>query len=196
MATVTVVNSVTLDGVMQAPGRQGEDNRGGFPYGGWTAPYQDPVMAQTMGKGMAQQDGALLFGRRTYEDFYNVWPKRTDNPFTPVLNNTTKYMCSYAVGEPLPWENSVLVKGEARETVAALKGRIGGNLTVLGSGVLVRALLKARLVDRLVLSIYPITLGVGTKLFGHDETGVSAFDLVEAVPTTKGVIIATYELKP
>jgi hypothetical protein len=81
MSKVLVVNSLTLDGVTQAPGRPDEDLRGGFEHGGWALPYNDAVMGRVMGQGMAQ-GGALLFGRRTYEDFAAVWPNRTDNPFT------------------------------------------------------------------------------------------------------------------
>jgi hypothetical protein len=87
MSKVVVTNSLTLDGVMQAPGRPDEDRRGGFEHGGWALPYADAVIGEEMGKGMAQS-GPLLFGRRTYEDFYAVWPNRPDpNPFTAVLNN-------------------------------------------------------------------------------------------------------------
>src|SRR5712692_7518104 len=91
VSKVVVTNSLTLDGVMQAPGRPDEDRRGGFAHGGWALPYNDAVMGSVMAEGMAQ-GGALLFGRRTYEDFYAVWPNRTDNPFTAVLNNSQKYV--------------------------------------------------------------------------------------------------------
>jgi len=84
MSKVVVVNNVTLDGVMQAPARPDEDRRGGFEHGGWALPYNDAVMAERMGQGMAQ-GGSLLLGRRTYEDFYRVWPSRTGNPYTEVL---------------------------------------------------------------------------------------------------------------
>src|SRR5712692_3117842 len=107
MSRVVVVNNLTLDGVMQAPGRPDEALRGGFEHGGWALPYNDEVMARAMGPGMAK-GGPLLFGRRTYEDFYRVWPNRKDNPFTEVLNNTQKYVASTTLKEPLPWANSTL----------------------------------------------------------------------------------------
>ena len=89
MRKIVVTNSLTLDGVMQAPGRPDEDRRGGFEHGGWALAYHDSVMMKAMGEGMAQ--GAdLLFGRRTYEDFFAVWPGRKDNPFTEVLDNSRK----------------------------------------------------------------------------------------------------------
>ena len=100
MRRITVFNSVTLDGVMQAPGRADEDTRGGFAHGGWAAPYSDEVMGRVAADGMAGP-GALLLGRRTYEDFHGFWPDQTDNPFTEVLDNTRKYVASTTLREPL-----------------------------------------------------------------------------------------------
>jgi dihydrofolate reductase len=184
MRRIAVVNNVTLDGVMQAPARPDEDVRGGFAHGGWAVPYNDDVMAAEMGKRMARgAGGALLLGRRTYEDFARVWPQRTDNPYTEVLNRSQKYVVSTTLREPLPWVNSTLLGGIDRLP--------DGNLTVLGSGELTAALLRAGLVDELLLLIHPLILGTGRRLF---PDGASAeLRLVEAVPTTTGVMIATYQ---
>jgi dihydrofolate reductase len=191
MSKIVVVNSLTLDGVMQAPGRPDEDLRGGFTHGGWALPYNDEIMGRVMGKGMAQ-GGPLLFGRRTYEDFYTVWPNRADNPFTDVLNNTQKYVASRTLEEPLPWVNSTLLKGDAAEAVAKLKEQPGKDIVVLGSGDLIQALMRRNLVDEFVLLIHPLILGSGRRLF--PDGGASAtFRLVETVPTTTGVVIATYQ---
>jgi dihydrofolate reductase len=106
MSKITVFNNLSLDGVMQAPGRPDEDVRGGFAHGGWAMAYNDAVKGAAMGAGMAQR-GALLFGRRTYEDFFAVWPNRTDTPVTDVLNNTHKYVASTTLKEqPRPWPGS------------------------------------------------------------------------------------------
>ena len=112
MRRVSVLNNVSLDGVMQAPGRPDEDRRGGFDRGGWAIGYEDEVKGRTLGQGMAS-GGALLLGRRTYEDFFKVWHGRTDNPFTEALDNTRKYVASTTLDEPLPWRNSTLLKGDA-----------------------------------------------------------------------------------
>jgi dihydrofolate reductase len=192
MGKVVVVENVTLDGVMQAPGGADEDLRGGFRHGGWAGPYADRVMAETMGKGMAE-DGGMLFGRRTYEQFQAFWSKQADgNPFTEVLNRKPKYVASRTLAEPLPWENSFLLKGDATDAVAALKHDVVGDLVVLGSGELVRSLARAGLVDVYTLSIHPLTLGTGTKLFAEGEDAYGPLELLEAVPTTTGVLIATY----
>jgi dihydrofolate reductase len=117
MRRVVVTNNLTLDGVRQAPGRPDEDRRGGFEHGGWAVPYNDEVMGRVMAERMANA-GSLVLGRRTYEDFYGYWPKQTDNPFTPVLNETTKYVASTTLSEPLPWQNSVLLEGDAAVLIA------------------------------------------------------------------------------
>lgn len=126
-----MTNHVTLDGVMQAPGRRDEDVRSGFDRGGWAMPNNDEVMGRVMGEGMAK-GGALLFGRRTYEDFAAVWPNRKDNPFTEVLDNTQKYVASRSLREPLPWKNSTLLAGDAAAAVADLKQQPGPDLAILG----------------------------------------------------------------
>lgn len=190
MGEVVVVENVTLDGVMQAPGGADEDTRGGFPYGGWARPYADRVMAETMGKGMGA-DGAMLFGRRTYEQFHAFWSRQADgNPYTEVLNRKAKYVASRTLTGSLPWANSVLLAGDAAAAVAALKRDVEGDLVVLGSGELVRSLAEADLVDVYLLSIHPLTLGRGTRLFAGHAYGT--LELVDTVSTTTGVIIATY----
>jgi len=185
--------SVSLDGVMQAPARTDEDRRGGFEHGGWGQPYADAVSGARAGRSTSEaDDGALLFGRRTYEDFYSVWPKRTDgNVFTEVLNRRKKYVASRTLEEPLPWANSTLLKGDAEETVAELKAGPGGSLLVLGSGELLRSLMRCDLVDEYTLLITPLVLCSGRRLF--DDCGPHLdFQLMEETKTTTGVIIATY----
>ena len=95
---IVVFMNISLDGVIQAPGRPDEDIRGGFKHGGWSGPYADPAMGKAVGESMSRTGGILL-GRRTYEDFYSVWPKRTDNPFTEVLNKMRKHVVSRTLEE-------------------------------------------------------------------------------------------------
>lgn len=192
MRKLSVTNSVTLDGVMQAPGGPDEDRRGGFEHGGWAAPFNDSVMAQKMGEGMAKKS-ELLFGRRTYENFASYWPFQTDNPFTEVLDNTQKYVASRTLGGPLPWKNSTVLKGDAADAVAALKESDGPDLVILGSGDLITSLAERRLVDTYTLLIHPLVLGTGRRLF-PDGAALAQFTLTESVPTTTGVIIATYQV--
>jgi dihydrofolate reductase len=186
-----VVNNLSLDGVMQAPGRPDEDLREGFEHGGWAMPYNDEVKGRAMGEGMAR-GGALLFGRRTYEDFYGVWPNQKDNPFTEVLNNAQKYVASTTLNEPLPWSNSTLLDGDAADAVARLKEKSGEDLTILGSGVLIASLTKRNLIDHYVLMIHPLVLGSGRRLFA-DHATFATLKLIDSLTTTTGVVIATYE---
>ena len=193
MAIISVFNSVTLDGVIQAPGGKEVDTRDGFPYGGWAGPYNDEVRGQIAGEGMAKR-GGLLFGRRTYEHMYKAWHGRTDpNPFTKVLDATPKFVASNTLKEPLAWENSTLLQGDAADAVATLKQESSWHFTVLGSGVLIRSLMKRHLIDQFILLIHPLVLGTGRRMFADDGT-FARFKMTRSVPTTTGVIIAFYEL--
>src|SRR5689334_23564600 len=152
MSKIIVFNSLTLDGVMQAPARPDEDVRGDFPYGGWATPYSDPEMGKAAAESGASA-GGLLLGRRTYEDFYHVWPNRTDNPYTEVLNNSQKYVASRTLKEPLPWMNSILLKGDVAQAVAELRAQPVKDLVILGSGELIQTLMKHNLIDTYILFI-------------------------------------------
>jgi dihydrofolate reductase len=150
----------------------------------------DAVVGRVMGEDMAR-GGALLFGRRTYEDFFGYWPRQKDNPFTPVLNERRKYVASRTLTEPLPWDNSTLLEGDAADAVAELKERLDEDLTVMGSGELVQSLARRDLVDEYVLLIHPLVLGSGRLLFPQDGPSAT-LRLVEVTPTTTGVLVARY----
>jgi dihydrofolate reductase len=191
MSRLVAFVHLTLDGVMQAPGDPDEDRRGGFQYGGWEQPYGDPVMAEVAGEGI-EQGGALLLGRRTYEKFAEIWPNMPeDNQFTAVMNNFQKYVVSRTLDEPLSWRKSTLLKGEATETVPALKQRLDEDVVILGSGELVHSLLPLNVIDEFVLPIHPLVLGTGRRLFA-DNGAYAALELVDTKTTTTGVVIATY----
>lgn len=191
MGSITVFQSITLDGVMQAPGRADEDTRGGFTHGGWADGYQDDVSMAYAVEGM-DADGALLFGRRTYDDLLGYWTSIGANPFVDALVGTPKFVVSRAPGAELEYPRSEPLAGDAVETVAALVDRYDGELTVMGSGEVVRALHAAGLIDRYVLQIHPIVLGSGQRLFADgDRVDVR---LERSIPTTTGVIIAEYSV--
>lgn len=190
MGRLSVVNNVTLDGVMQAPGRPDEDPRDGFEHGGWAVPYNDPVMGSAMGERMTAHTGALLFGRRTYEDFAGYWPRQEANPITEVLTKTHKYVVSRTLTGPLQWDNSELVSGNVVDAVSRLKEQ--QDLVVLGSGLLLKSLMRHDLVDEYLLLIHPVILGSGARLFGNDGAH-APLRLTETVQSTTGVLLATYE---
>jgi dihydrofolate reductase len=192
MSRLVVIEHLTLDGVMQAPGRPDEDLRDGFQHGGWAQPGNDPVMHSVMGERMGTS-WSLLLGRRTYEDFAAFWPNQpAPNPFTDALNNVQKYVASTTLGEPLSWSSSTLLEGDAAEAVARLKEQPGKDLVVFGSGELVQSLMRRNLADEYLLLIHPLVLGSGRRLF-TDGGAFAALRLVDTRTTTTGVVIATYQ---
>lgn len=192
MGKVTVICNLTLDGVMQAPGRADEDGRDGFAHGGWATPYAADAMGRLFAGPGDGTPGAMLFGRRTYQDFADFWPKQPANPFTDHLNQVTKYVVSGTLDEPLPWPNSVLVSGDPAKEIAALKQ--DRNLTLLGSGALIRSLLPSGVIDEFKLLIHPIVLGHGRRLF--DQGAEATLHFESAVGTTTGVVITSYRSAP
>jgi dihydrofolate reductase len=185
---LTVVNHLSLDGVMQAPAAADEDTRGGFAHGGWAVPYQDEVIGKFMGARMSStEQSTLLFGRRTYEHMYSYWPKQT-GPVTDTLNRAQKYVASNSLSEPLEWENSTLLSGD----VPARVRELDLDAVILGSGELIHTLARENMIDAFVLTIHPLVLGSGLRLF-PDDGALAKFRLVESIPTTTGVIIAVYE---
>ena len=188
MSKVVVLTNLTLDGVMQGPAGPDEDRRGGFEHGGWAAPY---AAMEATGNTFASA-GALLFGRRTYENFYAVWPKQTNSPYTEFLNTIPKYVASTTLQEPLPWSNSTLLKGDAAQAVSQLKEQPGKDLLIMGSGELIQSLMRANLIDDYVLLIHPLVLGSGRRLF-PDGGAAAKLRLIATSTTDKGVVIATYQ---
>lgn len=192
MRSLNVTMNVTLDGVVQGLARPDEDTRDGFTHGGWGNDYQDEILGQEMGKGMSKA-GDMLFGRRTWQDFISVWANpKEDNPFSAHMNAAHKYVASTTLDDADEWQNSELLKGEATDTVAALKEQDGKDLSVIGSASLVRSLHAAGLVDSYCLLIHPVTLGSGARLFDGPAPRTE-FELTDTVTTTKGVIIAYYD---
>jgi dihydrofolate reductase len=189
MRKVVVINHVTLDGVMQAPGRPDEDTRGGFAHGGWAVPRGDDAIVARTGERMGG-DHAFLFGRRTYEELLASW-NRQGGPFKDALNNAPKYVASRTSGTRLEWPNSTLLHGDVPAAVDELKQDLGGNLVIMGSGELIGSLIAAELIDEYLLMIHPLVLGTGRRLF--PEGLRASLRLTDSMATTKGVLIATYE---
>ena len=195
MRKLTVVESVTLDGVMQAPAGAEEDARDGFTHGGWATPYHDAVMGEAMGRRMAGEPGPLVFGRRTFEQFAGYWPDQPDdNPYAARLNRVEKLVASTTLSDPPAWVNSRVLPGDAADAVAALKVEDGPDLGVLGSGVLVQSLLRRGLVDTFLLLVHPLVLGTGRRLFPDGGAPVT-LELESELTTTTGVVIATYRCR-
>ncbi len=189
MGKVIVMNGISLDGVMQSPGRPDEDPRHGFPYGGWAIPYSDETSVAKMGERMGE-DRAWLFGRRTYEDLMATWNAR-GGPFKDAFNRAQKYVASSDPSASLGWPNSTLLHGDVPAAVAELKQTTSANLVILGSGVLIASLMAADVIDEYVLGIAPIVLGAGQRLFSGGT--YAPLRLVECVTARTGSLVAVYE---
>ena len=191
MGRIVVINSVTLDGVMQGPGRPDEDTRDGFTAGGWGVQYADDQSLAAVYGRVAEGGGLqLLLGRRSYEDMLGYWNTQ-GGPFRDGLNDAPKYVASRTLREPLPWPNSTLLRGEVPAAVADLKRDVAGDLTVMGSGELLRTLMRHDLIDEYLLLIAPVVLGTGRRLFGEGIPR-AALRLVASSTTSTGMIVARY----
>jgi dihydrofolate reductase len=190
MRKLIVSTFLTLDGVMQAPGGPGEDDEGGFKYGGWSVNYWDDLMGQEMGEATSKPF-AMVLGRKTYDIMAAHWPHASEEEGGPIFNQATKYVASR--GRPaLEWSNSVLIEGDAADGLAALKQEDGPELQVHGSGNLIQSLLRHNLVDEYRLWVFPVVIGSGKRLFSDGAIPVG-LRLVDSKVFTTGVVIGTYE---
>ena len=188
MRKLMVLEHISLDGVIQAPGGPDEDTSGGFGYGGWIRSYTDPVLGTALRRQM-NLPFDLLLGRKTFNIWAPYWPQHADA--WPGVNTATKYVASNTLHSH-EWQPCVFLNGDIAEKVAKIKQQPGPDLHVWGSGHLIQTLLKHDLVDAFWLMIYPITLGVGKRLFAGG-TIPAAFKVTESIVTPKGVMVVNYE---
>ncbi|MCK6585284.1 MAG: dihydrofolate reductase family protein [Anaerolineales bacterium] len=188
MRKVVVLEHISLDGVIQAPGGPEEDTSGGFAHGGWIAPYSDEVLGTSLRKQMNSRFD-LLVGRTTFEIWEPYWPQHAD--VWRGVNTATKYVASNTRTSS-QWQPSVFLSGDIAEQVAKIKVQPGPDLHVWGSSNLIQTLIKHDLVDALWLMVYPITLGSGKRLFSNGAV-LAAFKVTENTVTSKSVIIVNYE---
>ena len=192
MRKLSVIEFITLDGVMQGLGSPDEDREGGFEYGGWSGAYVDDVQMRSAGEGL-KSTTAYLFGRRTYEHMNAFWPNQpVSNPMAAHLNATPKYVATRTLKQ-LTWSNAHLLDGDLASAVRQLKSSGDGNIAVLGSGELVQELIANDLVDEFRLFLHPLLLGKGKRLFRETDHPWK-LRLVDSKPTTTGVLMLSYEV--
>jgi dihydrofolate reductase len=181
MRKVVASELVSLDGVMESPEK-------------WSFQFHNDEMAEANEAGMAASD-AMLLGRMTYQEFASYWPYQNsaDQPFTDYLNNTPKFVVSTTLAEPLQWQNSTLIQENVAEEIAKLKRQPGKDIGIVGSGTLVRSLLRDDLLDELSLMVHPIVVGNGKRLF-EDGGDQKALELVDSKTFGTGVLYLTYQL--
>lgn len=193
MRKVIVMNWMSLDGVIQGPGRAEEDVRDGFTHGGWGAAYSDEAtVAEATRRLTALTEGRFewLFGRRSYEGMLSYWNAQ-GGPFKDGLNDTPKYVASSDPAAPLRWPRSTLLSGDVAAAVAELVRGSGPNLVIMGSGVLIASLMADDLIDAYLLMIAPVVLGEGRRMFAGGAH--ASLRLVDSAATDTGVLITTYE---
>ena len=188
MRKLIVLEHISLDGVIQAPGGADEDTSGGFAHGGWIGRYSDEILGTAIRRQM-NLSFDLLLGRKTFDIWAPYWPLHGD--IWPNVNAATKYIASNTVTSS-GWQPSVFLRGDIAKQVAGIKRQEGPDLHVWGSGNLLQTLMKHDLVDAFWLMIYPLTLGAGKRLFA-DGTIPMAFNVTESIVTPSGVIVANYE---
>jgi dihydrofolate reductase len=191
MRKLIVQTFLTLDGVMQAPGGPGEDDDGGFAYGGWSVNYWDDQMGQVMGEATSRPF-AMVLGRRTFDIMAAYWPTAPEEEGAKVFNDATKYVASRARPNLEAWSNSVLIEGDAADGLAALKAEDGPELQVHGSANLIQTLLRHNLVDEFRLWVFPVVLGSGKRLFA-DGTVPSGLRLTDSKVSSTGVVMGTWQ---
>jgi dihydrofolate reductase len=196
MRQLSVIEFVTLDGVMQGLGSPDEDRDGGFEHGGWAAPYGDQIQQAAALEGM-QTTTAYLFGRRTYEKMLDFWPQQPDaNPMAAHLNATPKYVATRTLEDAqLTWANAEVLQGDLEAGVRALLAEGDGSIAVLGSGVLVQQLAAVGLVDGYRLFLHPLLLGTGKRLFRERDHPLPPrpLQLLSAETTSTGVVMLSYQ---
>src|ERR1700758_2781067 len=190
---IVVTDFMSLDGVVQSPGGQGEDTDGGFAHGGWSMPFFEP---ETMGPAVTEtMDGTetLLFGRRTWQSMAAAWPSRAGDPFADRMNEIPKYVASRTLTQDdLTWPGSTLLPAEdAIGAVRELRAKDGGAMQIMGSASLAAQLIEHDLVDESRLMIEPILLGGGKRVFPGDGRA-RPLELVSATTTGTGGLICTY----
>ena len=188
MRKVIVLEHISLDGVIQAPGGPDEDTSGGFAYGGWIGRFSDEILGAALRKQM-NLPFDLLLGRKTFEIWAPYWPYQGDT--WPGVNTATKYVASNTITSG-DWQPSVFLSGDIAQKVAKIKQQPGPDLHVWGSADLLQTLIKYDLVDVFWLMIYPVTLGAGKRLFAGG-TMPRAFKVTEGIVTPSGVIVVNYE---
>ena len=190
MRKLVASTSVSLDGVMQAPGGPEEDPTAVFAFGGWAFPYWDETLDLSE-RGFEGKDREIVLGRKTYEMFEGFWPYQpADNPNAQSMNAAKKYVASRTL-KTLQWENSVLLAGDVVEAVAALKAQPGNDLQMVGSGNLIQSLQAASLIDEYIVWTFPVILGRGKRLF-ETTAKPGALRLISTQASRTGVVMSTY----
>lgn len=187
MRKIRIIEHISLDGVIQAPGAPDED--GDYEYGGWAFPHSDAIVGEAIGTAHGKAFD-LLLGRRTYDIFSGYWPKVENNPMADSLNAATKYVATHRP-DSLGWGPVEDLGPDIIESIRRIKAKNGPDMIVWGSSTLTPVLLDHTLADEVLLLVYPVLLGKGKRFFS-EEAAARELALVSTKAATSGVIISTY----
>ena len=189
---IVIIEFISLDGVVQAPGGLQEDTDGGFAHGGWSHEFFDPEVVGGAFNSFLDGAEALLYGRRTWQVMVEAWPGRAGDPFADRINAISKYVVSGTLSESdMTWNTTLIPSAGVIARLRELHGADGGDLVVMGSPTLARTLLSEGLVDELRLLVEPVLLGGGKSIFPTDGAK-HVFELVSTVTSPAGVNVCTY----
>ena len=180
MRKIRIIEQISLDGVIQAPG--GPDEDGDYKHGGWVVPHFEPAVGEAIDAAQGKSFD-LLLGRRTYDIFAGYWPKVENDPIADGLNAATKYVATHRT-DSLGWGPVGDLGADIMEGVRGVKSKDGPDLIVWGSSTLTSVLLEQGLVDDVVLIVYPVLLGRGKRFFSDSvDPRELAFVSTKATPT-------------
>ncbi len=187
MRKLRIIEHLSLDGVIQAPGGRNED--GDYAHGGWTVPYRSAAGAEAVAEAQGKTFD-LLLGRRTYDIFASYWPKAENSPIAKNLNAATKYVATHRP-ESLGWGPVENLGADIVEGIRGIKSKDGPDLIVWGSSSLTSVLLEQGLADEILLLVYPVLLGQGKRFFS-DKADARELALVSTKALSSGVVMNAY----
>lgn len=188
MRKVRIIEHMSLDGVIQAPGGPDEDPEGGFSYGGWAFPHHDPVVGAAIDAAQGQGFD-LLLGRKTYDIFAGYWPTKT-GAMADSLNQARKYVATHRP-DSLDWGPVKALGPDLGQGLRQMKAAAGPDVIVWGSSTLTPLLIAEGVADEVVLLVFPVLIGRGKRVFS-DAVSPTGLRLVDSKPVPSGVLICTY----
>jgi dihydrofolate reductase len=186
MRTLKIIEHISLDGVIQVSGDDGD-----FPYGDWTASYRTPAGRDVVMAAHGERFD-LVLGRRTYDSWSEFWPKVPSSPIADRLNAATKYIATHRA-ESLEWGPFEGLGPDIVEGVRRIKSQDGPGLILSGSSTLTSTVLEHGLADEALLIVYPVLLGTGKRFFA-EGTPARSFELVSTQAMPSGVVLSTYRV--
>ncbi|MFN4225196.1 MAG: dihydrofolate reductase family protein [Hyphomonas sp.] len=190
MRRITLLEYISLDGVIQAPGGPGEDSDAGFPYGGWSAPFDDPILDETV-ETAHPESFDLLLGRRTYDIWAGYWPHASGSPIATKYNGAVKYVATHRP-ESLDWGPAESLGRDIAEGIRRLKMTGGPELISWGSSSVAATLMEHGLADRVVVIVVPVILGTGKRIF-PEGAQPRELKLIQSRTGASGLVIHTFE---